>query len=507
MSGGTGSAPGGGREGLNGTNGLNGHGSRRPGAGATEAFPTPATGASAPAGPREGALEGAEPLATVVIVNWNGAHLLPPCLDALAKQDVPFTFETHVVDNASADDSRELLARRYPWVKIVRSERNLGFAGGNNLALRQVTTPLAVLLNNDAIPEPDWLARLLAPFDAPGGNRLGAVTGKVVFLPRFLRLTLSSPTFSPGPHDPRELGVRISSVTVDGREVLREVLWEKLTFGAEGPAKAPYFWTRGEGELCVPVPEGGPVTIGVTWAADAAKEVTLGWDGPGSPSRVLPVTAEPTTVSFTVDAEAPRVDVINNVGGIVLTDGYGADRGYQQIDTGQFDNAEEVFTACGNGMAMRTELGQRLGWFDDDFFLYYEDTDLSWRIRSRGYQIRYIPDAVLRHVHSASSVEWSPLFVFHTDRNRLLMLTKDATARTAFSAVARYPLTTASIAVRTLRQAWRSRSRPAVRPTLLRVRVFASYLRLLPTMLRRRREISAAATERRRSLQSWLVER
>ncbi|WP_020572395.1 glycosyltransferase family 2 protein [Parafrankia discariae] len=450
-----------------------------------------------------------EPLATIVIVNWNGAHLLPPCLDAVAKQDAPFTFETHVVDNASADDSREVLAQRYPWAKLVPSDRNLGFAGGNNLALRGVTTPYAVLLNNDAIPEPDWLARLLAPFAEPGGNRLGAVTGKVVFLPRFLRLTLSTSTFSPGPHDPRELGVRVSSVTVNGREALREVLWEKLTFGAEGPADAPFFWTRGEGELCVPVPEGGPVTIGLTWAGDTAKQVTLGWAGAGdtTATRTLPAGAEPSTVSFTVDEGAPRVDVINNVGGIVLTDGYGADRGYQQIDAGQFDNPEEVFTACGNGMAMRTELGQALGWFDDDFFLYYEDTDLSWRIRARGYQIRYVPGAVLRHVHSASSVEWSPLFVFHTDRNRLLMLTKDATARTAVSAVARYPLTTASIAVRTWRQAWRSRSRPAVRPTVLRVRVFASYLRLLPAMLRRRREIGATATERRVSLQSWLVER
>jgi hypothetical protein len=114
---------------------------------------------------------------------------------------------------------------------------------------------------------------------------------------------------------------------------------------------------------------------------------------------------------------------------------------------------------------------------------------------------------MLRHIHSASSVEWSPLFVFHTDRNRLLMLTKDATALVALSAVLRYPLTTASIALRTVRQAWRSHSRPAVRPTLLRLKVTASYLRLLPGMLRARREIGRTATERRGSLQSWLVSR
>ncbi|WP_241842236.1 glycosyltransferase [Pseudofrankia sp. BMG5.36] len=477
-----------------------------------------------PDGGGSGSGWGERPLATIVIVNWNGAHLLPPCLDAVAKQITGFGFQTWVVDNASSDHSRAMLAERYPWVRVIESSRNLGFAGGNNLALRQVNTTYAVLLNNDAIPEPDWLANLLAPFEQPGGDKLGAVTGKVVFLPRFLRLRMETSTFSPGPHDPRSLGARISSVTVNGRDVLRDVLWEKLTFGAEGPPTAPFFWTRGNGEMLVPVPERGTVTLGLTWAAEAAKTVMLSWDGHSGPAdggpgwaaadggaarfAALPVTGtEPNAVSVTIDDTAPRVDVINNVGGIVLRDGYGADRGYQEVDTGQFSNPEEVFTACGNGMAMRAELGHDLGWFDDDFFLYYEDTDLSWRIRSRGYSIRYVPGAVLRHVHSASSVEWSPLFVFHTDRNRLLMLTKDATLPLAVAAVARYPLTTASIAIRTLRQGWRARSRPAVRPTLLRLKVIASYLRLFPIMVGRRREIGRTASERRSALQDWLVSR
>ncbi len=444
------------------------------------------------------------PLATVVIVNWNGAHLLPACLDGLAKQVTDFAFETWVVDNASLDGSRTLLAERYPSVRIVPSEVNLGFAGGNNLALREVTTAYAVLLNNDAVPEPDWLANLLAPFTAADGERLGAVTGKVVFLPRFLRLRLSTPTFTPGPHDSRTLGVRVSSVTVNGREVLREVLWEKLTFGSEGGSEAPFFWTRGDGELCVPVPDGGPVTLGFTLAGETRKPVTLSWDGG---CATLDADSRPSTVELTVPGGVERVDVINNVGGIVLADGYGADRGYQQIDTGQFAEPEDVFTACGNGMAIRTALGRELGWFDSDFFLYYEDTDLSWRIRARGYAIRYIPTAVLRHVHSASSVEWSPLFVFHTDRNRLLMLSKNASARIALAAVGRYPLTTFSIAVRTLRQAWAARSRPALRPIWLRLTVIASYLRLLPTMIARRRAITRTAKVHRHKLENWLVRR
>ena len=110
----------------------------------------------------------------------------------------------------------------------------------------------------------------------------------------------------------------------------------------------------------------------------------------------------------------------------MLRDGYGADRGFQEVDEGQYDEPAEVFTACGNGMAMRTAVGRELGWFDDDFFMYYEDTDLSWRLRSRGWSIQYVPTAVLRHVHSATSTEWSPRWVFHVERNRLLMLTKNA---------------------------------------------------------------------------------
>jgi GT2 family glycosyltransferase len=53
---------------------------------------------------------------------------------------------------------------------VIASPVNTGFAGGNNLALRTVRTPYAVLLNNDAVPEPDWLRNLLAPFEEDGAT-------------------------------------------------------------------------------------------------------------------------------------------------------------------------------------------------------------------------------------------------------------------------------------------------------------------------------------------------
>jgi hypothetical protein len=85
------------------------------------------------------------------------------------------------------------------------------------------------------------------------------------------------------------------------------------------------------------------------------------------------------------------------------------------------------------------------------------------------------------------------------------MLVKNATAGLALREVARYPLTTGSIAVRTVRTAARARTRPAVRPTLLRLRVLLSFLRLLPVGLRARAAADRAVP--RRELQRWLVPR
>ena len=449
----------------------------------------------------------AEPLVTVVVLNWNGAHLLADCLRGLAAQDLPEgQVAVWVVDNASSDGSLELLAERYPWVRAIANDSNDGFAGGNNVALREVATPFVALINNDARPEPDWLRRLLEPFGEPGTERLGAVSAKLVFLPRFLAVELATPGFVPGTLDTRELGVRVYRVAVDGTDVTERVLWDRVAYGPEGDGPARFRWTHPAGMLLVPVdrpPEDGEaLRLSLRVAAEATKPVELTWAGGAGGGKAEP---EPVDLEVEVPAGISLVDVLNNAGSMVFRDGYGADRAYQELDRGQYQRPEEVFAFCGGAVCFRTEALRQAGVFDDDFFLYYEDTDLSWRLRALGWRIRYQPAAVARHIHSASSVEWSPLFVFHTDRNRLLMLTKNARAGLAAREVLRYPLTTASLALREVARSRHTRRRPPVRPTLLRLRVLGSYLRLLPVMLVRRRRIAARAAVDRKRLERWLV--
>jgi GT2 family glycosyltransferase len=99
------------------------------------------------------------PLISVLVLNWNGAGCLPRCLDALARQTYP-DFEVLVLDNASTDGSADGVEQRWPGFRLVRFERNLGFAAGNNRGAALAKGRWLAFLNNDAFPEPDWLAGL-----------------------------------------------------------------------------------------------------------------------------------------------------------------------------------------------------------------------------------------------------------------------------------------------------------------------------------------------------------
>jgi GT2 family glycosyltransferase len=108
---------------------------------------------------------GPSPSVSVIIPNWNGSRLLPTCLDSLKRQTYP-DFEIIVVDNASTDDSRELISRNYPGVQVISLDSNRGFAGGVNAGIRAGRGKIVVLLNNDTEAEPAWLGELVGALQA-----------------------------------------------------------------------------------------------------------------------------------------------------------------------------------------------------------------------------------------------------------------------------------------------------------------------------------------------------
>lgn len=216
---------------------------------------------------------------------------------------------------------------------------------------------------------------------------------------------------------------------------------------------------------------------------------------------------EAGAISSKVLFEEPA-GTIDSVGLDLLDDATVVGRGAMEVDRGQLDDPVEVFAACGNGMLLRRAALDEVGDFDEDFFAYFEDADLCWRMRSRGWKITCEPRAVLDHVHAATSVQWSPFYHFHIRRNRLLMLMKDA--RWVLVAAALTDLVGLSIrsGVRTVvrrispRLAGPNWPTRAGTPTLFLV--LGSLLVHLPSTLRKRRSIRRAAVVDDHELERWM---
>lgn len=119
-----------------------------------------------------------EPFFSVIVLTWNGRHLLEECLDSLLAQTFR-DFEIIVVDNGSKDGSVEWLgANLADRVRTVALSANAGFAGGNNAGIRVALGRYIVLLNNDTVVDREWLAAL--------ANAVGRHPEAGMFTPKIL---------------------------------------------------------------------------------------------------------------------------------------------------------------------------------------------------------------------------------------------------------------------------------------------------------------------------------
>lgn len=102
----------------------------------------------------------------VVILNWNGAKLMEEFLPSVVAYSPAELAEIVVADNGSTDNSIAVLEEKFPSVRIIRLDKNYGFAEGYNQALKQIDNEYTVLLNSDVEVTPNWLDAPLAAMDA-----------------------------------------------------------------------------------------------------------------------------------------------------------------------------------------------------------------------------------------------------------------------------------------------------------------------------------------------------
>lgn len=117
---------------------------------------------------------------SVVIPNYNGQKYLRDCMESLYRIDFPRErYEVIVVDNASSDSSCEFIGSTYPEVILIEAKKNLGFASGCNLGIRNSAGEYIVLLNNDTVVDPNWLKELVSVAD--GDEDVAIVGSKLLF--------------------------------------------------------------------------------------------------------------------------------------------------------------------------------------------------------------------------------------------------------------------------------------------------------------------------------------
>lgn len=224
------------------------------------------------------------------------------CLDGLRQQAYK-QFCTILVDNGSTDGSVDFVSQNYPEVGVIGLSKNYGFAVGNNIAIGRAQTKYVGLLNNDALPHPLWLQRLVEALELH--PEAGFAASKMVF-----------------------------------------------------------------------------------------------YDNPA---------------------------IIDRAGDAYTRAGTGFLRG-RGISASRYNRREWVFGACAGAALYRSKMLDDIGLFDEDFFLVYEDVDLSFRAQLRGYKCVYVPEAVVRHRASASIVYDSPISVYYSHRNLEWVYVKNMSA-------------------------------------------------------------------------------
>lgn len=304
------------------------------------------------------------PSITAIVVNWNAPQLTSRAVESLLGSGGGDGLEVVVVDNGSRDGSARLLAERFErasQVRVLALPRNIGFGGGVNAGIRASSSDYVALLNNDAVAAPGWAGALADALSAPGAERVGAVTSRILLAGRWREL------------EPDEEPADGAAVLADGhgRRVVRD--------------------------------------------------------------------------------DAHGAELVNSTGNIVDRTGNGADRDWLAPADRTADAA--VFGFCGGAAMLRRAALEETGLFDERLFMYYEDTELSWRLRKRGWDIRYVAGAIARHEHAASSGTSSPRFLRWNARNRVRVAVRHGGAGMGARAIGRTLLRAGASAVRPTRRA------------------------------------------------------
>ena len=455
-----------------------------------------------------------DPLISIITVNWNGKKYLSELFESLAALNYPKDrLQIIMVDNDSTDDSIKFVEKRFPDIEIISLQKNLGYAGGNNAGLRSARGKYIALINNDCIADPDWLCEMLSIFrNSSDDAKIGAVGPKVVFYRPYIPVQLISGSQSSAgknrrPGDQRRLGAKISEAKAagSGKDLQAEIKYTEGFHPPETDEKGKIFqWTQGDAVMAVPVhnkkksamlefkasSEISPNKLKIIIGDEIVEEIKLG------------KRAKKIKLEIPVESYDYCRDIINSCGVKINRSFYSRDRGYMCFDDGQYNRIEEIFALSGSSFMMDRRMLEDTGYFDPYFFTYYEDIDLFWRARLRGWKHFFTPNALIRHHHCGSGQEWSYNFTYHVLLNRLLMIYKCGWLTVFLRSQAAFAAAKAIHTAFYLSQLIRGRKIKRI-DIGIRFKIFFKLFYLLPAFIGKRIKIRSGKMISDRQIKEW----
>ncbi|MBN2016426.1 glycosyltransferase family 2 protein [Candidatus Dojkabacteria bacterium] len=338
---------------------------------------------------------------TVIILNWNGKHFLKANLSSVLKQDYP-NYEILIVDNGSSDGSIEFIqkkCKRYTRkLKLLKTGENLGYVGGNNAGIKKVLkenrSKYVVILNNDIKVEETWLSNLISGFTNP---QIGICTSKILLYYPFQHIVLIPSKES-----------LLSSIKINGLD------YHALEF-KDGIDK--------KGEL-LKLPKqlfpGQIYNLALPYKPNHARSGRLGIKYSGNGMKLFSGSLRKElkgSGEFKVNLEGEYV--LNNAG----SDFYEKKILFEDRYIFEFDRelpSDVVAAGCGAAMAIRCDLLKSFGAFNERYFMYLEDTELSYRFKQQGFLTKFVGNAVCYHwFWGSSGGKVTKTQTFYGTRNRL----------------------------------------------------------------------------------------
>ncbi len=371
----------------------------------------------------------------IVILNYNGLKYLDNLFNSLKKQSLKIfnDFDVYFSDNCSYDESLDFVRIFYPKVNIYKNNKNLWFAGGNNIVFRDIYKKYeyVVMLNNDVYVDSKWLEELVKVADSD--KSIGVVGSKLLFFYPYLRVNLKSTLIDSNlVNDSRKLSFKINYIQAN-YNTYDKIIYRSGYYPKEYEDGDAFMWLGDNPVIDIPFKKKKNNFLhlslkGNEYIKKQKVSVFIGQD------HVSDIVLNPNNFKdFRIKLSEDTILknsfwIINNAGSNYNElNGVGEDIGFKMPDAPVYNKTKQVKSVCGASMLIRSKVFDDIGFLDDYFNMYYEDTDFCWRVNStRKWKIFYAPKSVVRHIHTGSSKEWSPLFIFYVERNRLLMLCKNA---------------------------------------------------------------------------------